>query len=149
MTEAASDCIRLWLPEGTPMRWSTRTWPLHYNCLQFFWPRRWYTLSAFYEGRTLLHTYASIIEPATIESERLFYIDLDLSLLVRPDLTYEVLNQAEFEQLSETLHYSEDTRMGAIMAMGTLTNSISLGVGLFATIPHLLRETGFHFAQCS
>ena len=149
VAEAASDCIRLWLPAGTPMRWSTRTWPLRYNCLQFYWPQRWYTLSAFYDGRTLLRTYASIIEPATIESERLSYVDLDLSMLVKPDLTYEVLTQAEFEQLSDTLRYSEDTRIGALMAMGTLTNSIPLGVGLFATIPHQLRETEFHLAKCS
>jgi protein associated with RNAse G/E len=149
IAEVASDCIRLWLPVGTPMRWATRTWPLRYNCLQFFWPQRWYMLSAFYDGHTLIHTYASIIEPAAIEPERLSYVDLDLSMLVKPDLTYEVLTQAEFDQLSDTLRYSEETRIGALMAMGTLTNSISLGVGLFATIPHVLRETAFHLAKCS
>ena len=58
LTEVSRDCLRLWLPAGTPMRWSTRTWPLRYNCLQFYWPQRWYTLSAFYDGRTLLRTYA-------------------------------------------------------------------------------------------
>ena len=149
IAEVASDCIRLWLPVGTPMRWSTRTWPLRYNCLQFFWPQRWYMLTAFYENRTLIHTYASIIEPARIETERLSYVDLDLSVLVKPDLTYEVLTQAEFDQLSDTLRYSEETRIGALMALGTLTNSISLGVGLFATVPHVLRETSFHLAKCS
>src|SRR5260370_4320609 len=116
---------------GTRMGWSKGAGPLRYNCLQFYWPQRWYTLSAFYDGRSLLRTYASIIEPATIEFERLSYVDLDLSMLVKPDLTYEVLTQAEFEQLSDTLRYSEDTRIGALMAMGTLTNSIPLGVGLF------------------
>lgn len=148
LAEAASDCIRLWLPAGTPMHWSTRTRPLQYHCLQFFWPQRWYMLSAFYNGRTLRHTYASIIQPATIEIERLFYIDLDLSVLVKPDQTYEVLTQAEFEQMAGLMHYSEETYEGASLAMRAITSSIQLSVGLFATIPHVLRSTDFHLSKC-
>lgn len=144
----SSDCLRLWLPAGTPMHWSSGTRPLRYNCLQFFWPQRWYMLSAFYNARSLIHTYASIIQPATFELERLYYIDLDLSLLVKPDLTYEVLTQAEFDQMADTLHYNEETRIGALMAMDTLTNAIQLGMGLFATIPHTLRQVDFHLAAC-
>lgn len=144
----ASDCVRIWLPAATPMHWSTGTRPLRYNCLQLFWPQRWYTLSALYDGRSLSHTYASIIQPAAIELDRLYYVDLDLCLLVKPDLTYEVLTQAEFEQLAEALGYSEEARMGALMALATLTNAVQLGVGLFATIPHTLRQADFHLATC-
>lgn len=146
IAETSSDCVRLWLPAGAPMHWSTGTRPLRSNCLQMYWPQRWYTLSAFYSGCSLLHTYASIIQPATFEPERLYYVDLDLSILVKPDLTYEVLTQAEFDQMADTLNYNEETRIGALMAMGTLTNAIQLGVGLFATIPHTLRQTDFHLA---
>ena len=148
LVAASSDCLRLWLPAGTPMYWSSGTRPLRYNCLQFFWPQRWYMLSAFYDGRSLIHTYASIIQPATIEFENLHYVDLDLSILVKPDLTYEVLTQAEFDQMADILHYDEETRIGALMAMGTLTNAIRLGVGLFATIPHTLRQADFHLETC-
>ena len=115
--ETTSDCVRLWLPAGTPMHW--------------------------------IHTYALIIKPATFELEQLYYIGLDLSVLVKPDLTYEVLTQAEFDELADTLHYDEETHIGALMAMGTLTNAIQLGVGLFATIPHTLRQADFHLATCS
>src|SRR5438270_6079921 len=94
----AGDCLRLWLPAGTPMHWATRTHPLRNNCLQLYWPGRWYTLSAFYDDRSLIHTYASIIQPAVFESQRLHYTDLDLSLLIQPDLSYEILTQAEFDQ---------------------------------------------------
>src|SRR5437588_6708330 len=124
LAEVASDCLQLWLPAGTLMNWSTRARPLHYNCLQFFWPERWYTLSAFYDGRILKHTYATIIQPATIEIERLSYVDLDLSVLIKPDLTYEVLTQAEFEQMADLLHYSEETRIRALMALRAITSSI-------------------------
>jgi protein associated with RNAse G/E len=148
LTEVSSDCLRLWLPAGTLMHWSTRTHPLQYNCLQFFWPQRWYMLSAFYEGRTLRYTYASIIQPATIEIERLAYVDLDLSVLVKPDQTYEILTQAEFEEMADLLRYSEDTRIGALMALQTITNSIQLSVGLFAAIPHMLRQSDFSLTGC-
>lgn len=148
LRETSGDCVRLWLPAGTPMHWSTRTRPLLYNCLQFFWPQRWYMLSAFYDGRALRHTYASIIMPASIELERLSYVDLDLSVLIKPDQTYEVLTQAEFDQMADLLHYSEETRISALMALRTLTSSIQISAGLFDIIPHLLRQTDFHLLKC-
>ena len=148
LAEASSDSLRLWLPAGTLMNWSTNIRPLRYNCLQYYWPQRWYMLSAFYDNRILKYTYATIIQPISIEIERLSYVDLDLSILVKPDLTYEVLTQAEFEQMAELLHYSEETRIGALMAMRTITSSIQRSAGLFATIPHLLRETDFHLVVC-
>ena len=146
--EVASDCVRLWLPAGTPMNWTTATRPLRSNCLQFFWPQRWYTLSAFYDGRDLVHTYASIIQPAAIELDRLTYVDLDLSLLVKPDLSHEILTQAEFEAAADALYYDEETRISALMALETLTTAIQLGTGLFALIPHTLNQTDFHLELC-
>lgn len=147
--EIASDCVRLWLPAGTQMHWTSGTRPLRSHCLQLFWPQRWYMLSAFYDGCVLRHTYATIIQPAIIELERLSYVDLDLSLLVKPDLRYEVLTQAEFEQMADLLHYSEETRIGALMASRELTSAIQFGVGLFGTIPQRLRQTEFHLSACS
>jgi protein associated with RNAse G/E len=147
--ELANDCIRLWLPAGTPMNWSTATRPLRNNCVQFFWPERWYTLSAFYAGRELIHTYATIIRPAQFELNRLTYIDLDLSLLVKPDLTYEVLTQVEFDQAADQLHYSEETRIGSLLAQQTLTNAIQLGTGLFSLIPHTLNQADFQWELSS
>jgi protein associated with RNAse G/E len=147
-TEATSNALRLWLPSGTPMRWANGTRPLRYNCLQFFWPERWYMLSAFYNERTLIHTYATIIQPANIKYDRLSYIDLELSVLVKPDLTYEVLTQAEFEHAAEMLHYSEETRISAWMALRTLTSSIQLSVGLFTGVPHQLDLMQFHTVHC-
>jgi protein associated with RNAse G/E len=149
VAEAASDCIRLWLPAGTVMHWSIRRRPLQHHCLQFFWPERWYMLSAFYDGPRLRHTYANVIQPPVIEPDRLNYVDLDLSVLVEPDLSYEVLTQAEFEQLADLLSYREETRISALMALRTLTSSAQLGFGLFSTIPHSLSQTEFHLLKCA
>jgi protein associated with RNAse G/E len=81
--------------------------------------------------------------------DRLSYTELDLSILVKPDLTYEILTQAEFEQAADMLHYSEEVRISALMALRTLTSSIQRSVGLFAAIPHQLDQASFHLMQCS
>jgi hypothetical protein len=144
-----TDAIRLWLPAGTPMRWASGTRPLRSNCLQFFWPDRWYMLSAFYKGTELVHTYANIISPPTLLLDRIWYVDLDLSVLVKPDTSYEVLTQAEFEQTADMLSYDEETRISALMALRAVTSSIQRSVGLFTIVPHQLRQTDFHLVHCS
>lgn len=137
-------CTRLWLPAGTPMNWASGTRPLRSNCVQFFWPQRWYMLSAFYNDDTLIHTYANIIQPATISFERLAYVDLDLSLLFKPDLSYEVLTQAEFEQMATMLRYSEETRISALMALQTLSSTIQRSIGPLTVVPHELNLGNLH-----
>ncbi|GCE19388.1 DUF402 domain-containing protein [Dictyobacter kobayashii] len=138
------DHVSLWLPAGTPMNWSSGTRKLRNNCLQFFWPDRWYMLSAFYNEDVLIHTYANIIQPAQILLDRISYIDLDLSTLIKPDLSYEILTQAEFEHMAETLHYDEQTRVSALMALQTITSTIQRSIGLFAVVPHHLNLNQLH-----
>lgn len=146
--EMLSESVRVWLPAGTPMRWATGTRPLRSNCLQVFWPERWFMLSAFYNDRTLIHTYASVIQPATIDLQRLNYIDLDLSVLVKPDLSYEVLTQAEFEQMADLMRYNEETRISALMALRTMTSSIQRSVGLFSVVPYELKQSEVQLVRC-
>jgi protein associated with RNAse G/E len=140
--------VRLWLPAGTMMHWATGTRPLRSNCLQFFWPDRWYMLSAFYDNAILRHTYGAIIQPALIQPDRLSYVDLDLSVLVKPDFSFEVLTQVEFEQAADQLHYNEETRISALMALRTLTSTIQRSIGLFSIVPLQLDTTDFHLARC-
>jgi Protein of unknown function (DUF402) len=146
--EVGDDGLRLWLPAGTRMHWANGTRPLRYNCLQFFWPQRWYMLSAFYNERSLIHTYATIIQPATIHIDRLSYTDLELSVLVKPDMSYEVLTQVEFDHAAEMLGYNEETRISALVALRTITSAIQRSVGLFTVVPHRLSETGLHLTSC-
>lgn len=148
LTQEIATCERLWLPAGTPMNWNSGTRPLRSNCLQIFWPQRRYMLSAFYNDRVLMHTYANIIQPATIDEKRLSYIDLELSVLVKPDLSYEVLTQAEFEHAADLLHYSEETRIAASEALRSLTSVIQRSVGIFVTIPYQLKHTDFRAVCC-
>jgi len=148
LTEETGLCERLWLPAGTPMNWSSGARPLRNNCLQVFWPQRWYMLSAFYNNCMLMHTYANIIQPIIVGEKRLSYIDLELSVLVKPDLSYEVLTQAEFEQAADMLHYTDEMRIAASEALRSLTSVIQRSIGVFVTIPYQLKQTDFHIACC-
>jgi protein associated with RNAse G/E len=131
-----SDALRLWLPAGTAMHWSSGQRSLRNNCIQFFWPDRWYMLSAFYKENTLLHTYGNVIRPLTFTASGLSYVDLDLSVLFYPDLSYEVLTQAEFEHMAELLHYDEDVRVSALVALQSLTSVIQRSNGFLTAVPH-------------
>jgi hypothetical protein len=53
-------------------------------------------------------------------------------------MSYEVLSQAEFDYLADTLHYDEDTRISALMALRTLTSTIQRSIGLYSVVPHHL-----------
>jgi protein associated with RNAse G/E len=148
VADTAKADIMLWLPAGTSLHWATGTRSLRYDCLQFYWQQRWYMLSAFYRNHSLLHTYAMIIQPPAIQLDRLTYVDLDLSILVEPDMSYEVLTQAEFDFAAQTLPYSEETRISALMALRTLTSSIQRSVGVFTVVPQQFDQTDLYLAHC-
>ncbi len=137
-TVVDSDTIRLWLPAGTSMNWSSGPHPLRNNCVQFFWPGRWYMLSAFYKEDTLLHTYGNIIRPLAFTADGLSYVDLDLNVLFHPDLSYEILTQAEFDHMAELLHYDEEVRVSALVALQSLTSVIQRSNGFLTAVPHQL-----------
>ena len=149
VVDDSDNALRLWLPAGTMMNWASGSRPLRSHCLQLFWPERWYMLSAFYNQDALIHTYATIIQPAQLGINSLSYVDLDLSVLVKPDLSFEVLTQAEFDQLADLLQYTEDTRISALMALRTLTSSIQLSIGVFARVPNYLNLNDLQMANCS
>jgi protein associated with RNAse G/E len=79
--------------------------------------------------------------------KRLSYVDLDLSVLVKPDLSYEVLTQAEFEHMAALLRYSEDTRISSLMALRSLTSAIQLSAGVFSAVPYQLKSADFHMSS--
>jgi len=124
----------IWTPAGTVMHWATGDWPMRYHCLQHFWPDRWYTLNALYHDHDLYTIYGHIILPPAL-GEGATYTDLELSLLVQPDGSYEVLNMETFELAAESLGYSEEGRIGALLALDGLIRAAQRRNGPFLTVP--------------
>ena len=92
---------------------------------EFFWTDRWYSVFRFQspEGR-LLKFYCNINTPPTLEPGALTFVDLDVDVLVQPDLTYEVLDEDEFERHAELYRYPSLYRSNVQKALDELRHLI-------------------------
>jgi protein associated with RNAse G/E len=92
---------------------------------EFFWTDRWYSVFRFQtpEGR-LLKFYCNINTPPTFESGALTFVDLDVDVLVQPDLSYEVLDEDEFERHAELYRYPAPYRSNVREALDELRHLI-------------------------
>ena len=72
--------------------------------IEYYWLDRWYNIFRFLEsdGTTKLF-YCNVNMPPEISAGILSYIDLDVDILVQPELSYQVLDLDEFA--SNALHY--------------------------------------------
>jgi protein associated with RNAse G/E len=134
---------RIWTPAGTVIHWSHGNWLMPYHRLQSFWSGRWYTLNSLYRDHDLYAMYAHIIQPPAL-GEGATYTDLGLAVLVNPDYSYEVLDLDVFEHLAETLHYPEEVRIGALMALDSLIRSVERRAGPFLSFPPVLPRLDLH-----
>src|SRR5713226_6659627 len=91
--------------------------------IEYYWLDRWYNVFRFLEddGKTRLY-YCNINMPPTFEDGTLSYIDLDIDILVQPDLSYQVLDLEEFEANAKRYGYSEQVRAQARAAVDELTS---------------------------
>src|SRR5258708_11526215 len=66
--------------------------------VEYYWLDRWYNVFRFLgdNGTTRLY-YCNINLPPQLSDRVLTYIDLDIDVLVQPDLSYQVLDLEEFE----------------------------------------------------
>jgi protein associated with RNAse G/E len=62
--------------------------------------------------------------PASFDGETLSYVDLDLDILVDPDLSYRVLDVEDFEINARRYRYTEEVRASARQALEELVKMI-------------------------
>ncbi len=92
---------------------------------EFFWTDRWYSVFRFQTpGGRLLKFYCNINTPPTLESGALTFVDLDVDVLVQPDLSYEVLDEDEFERHAELYAYPDSYRSDVRQALDELRHLI-------------------------
>ena len=76
-----------------------------------FWLDRWYSIFRFYEpDGTFRNFYCNLNMPPKFENNVLDYIDLDIDILVRKDLSCTILDVEEFEQNSKIYNYSDEIK---------------------------------------
>jgi len=93
--------------------------------VEYYWLNRWYNIFRFLQedGSTRLW-YCNINAPPTFADGVLSYVDLDIDIVVQPDLSYQVLDVDEFERNAERLEYSDETQRHAQRALDELVSLI-------------------------
>lgn len=88
---------------------------------EYYWMDRWYNVFRFQEpsGR-LKNFYCNINVPPVFERDTLSYIDLDIDVLVAPDLSYTILDEEEFERNVVEFNYPLEIQRKARLALKEL-----------------------------
>ena len=88
------------------------TLPCGTKSLEYYWLDRCYSIFRFSEPTgELRNFYCNINLPPVLEANVLSYIDLDIDVLVNPDLSYQILDEDEF--IDNALHYNYPSEVKA------------------------------------
>jgi uncharacterized protein len=92
---------------------------------EYYWLDRWYNVFRFSgPDRKLKRFYCNVNVPPQFDGHVLSYIDLDIDVLVEPDLTYKILDEDDFEQNAKRYLYPDDIQVNARRALAELTQLI-------------------------
>lgn len=92
---------------------------------EYYWLDRWYNVFRFsHPDRKLRNYYCNINVPPRFDGRVLSYIDLDIDVLVAPDLTYKILDEDDFERNANFYPYPENLQANARAALAELTRLI-------------------------
>jgi protein associated with RNAse G/E len=93
--------------------------------IEYYWLERWYNVFRFLheDGSTRLY-YCNVNKPPSFDGHVLTYIDLDIDVIVRADLSYDVLDLEEFEANSKAYGYSTEEQSSAAAAVEELIRLI-------------------------
>jgi protein associated with RNAse G/E len=85
---------------------------------EYYWLDRWYNVFRFSSSDQVLQKfYCNINAPPQFDGRVLSYVDLDIDVLVEPDLTYRILDEDDFEENARCYGYPEEIRANARRAL--------------------------------
>lgn len=95
---------------------------------EHFWTNRWYNIFRFHEpDGALRNYYCNVAMPAVLQGDVLDFVDLDIDVVVWPDLTVDVLDREDFEENSIKFGYPADVIGRAEKGLATLLELIGSG----------------------
>ena len=102
------------------------TIPLGTVSTEYYWLDRWYNVFRFSDPNgKLKNFYCNVNAPPQFDGRVLSYIDLDIDVLVAPDLTYSILDIDDFEENANRYPYPEEVQANAGRALAELTALIN------------------------
>jgi len=96
--------------------------------LETYYSQRWYNVFEIHDvdSGELKGWYCNVAQPAVFDRNAIWFVDLELDLLVYPDRTWLVLDEDEFD----AAQMPEQLRNGAILALEALKKLDYLSEGL-------------------
>ena len=92
---------------------------------EYYWLDRWYNVFRFSDpDQKLKNFYCNVNVPPSFDGRILSYIDLDIDVLVDPDLSYKVLDEDDFEQNAKGYPYPLAVQAQARAALAELIGLI-------------------------
>jgi protein associated with RNAse G/E len=92
---------------------------------EYYWLDRWYNVFRFSDpDRKLKNYYCNVNEPPQFDGKVLSYIDLDIDVLVAPDLTYQILDVDDFAENAKRYGYPGEVQANAHCALAELIELI-------------------------
>lgn len=92
---------------------------------EYYWLDRWYNVFRFADDAGALRNYyCNVIAPPVFDGNILSYVDLDIDLLVAPDMSYRLLDVEDFETNAIQFSYPQDIRARAFQAVDDLVSLI-------------------------
>lgn len=93
--------------------------------VEYYWLNRWYNIFRFGDKeKTPATFYCNVTLPPVFDGATLSYVDLDIDILVKPDLRYEVLDLDDFEANAKLYSYPGETQLHAQRAVRELIEMI-------------------------
>lgn len=96
--------------------------------VEYYWTDRWYNVFRFHDpDGAFRNYYCNVNLPPVPGDGVLDYVDLDIDILVGPDLTARVLDREEFEANATRFGYPDATVGRALQTVGELLAIIGSG----------------------
>lgn len=120
-----------------------KNWVTPEPAVSFFYKDKFYNIIAMLKDDGI-YFYCNLSSPALIDAEGLKYIDYDLDVRVRPDFSYEILDEDEYAENNIKYNYPEDLQE---VIKDTLEKLINKIVNKEMPFNHkYIEELYFHFA---
>lgn len=143
----SEECVGVWTPAGTEMRWAPGTFRATYNGLQYWWPEKRYLVSANYLGDRLVMVYCDVVLPLEalpLDAPEREYVDLYLDLVVREDKTWFTKDHDHFDRAERVIPALRAERLAAEATLAQLVAWAEDWSGPFRYVRDTLPRTDWH-----
>lgn len=95
--------------------------------VEYYWLDRWYNVFRLaHASGELRNYYCNINLPPAFDGKALSYVDLDIDILVEPNLSYRIVDVEDFESNAARFSYPDVVRAGAMKGLDELVELIEM-----------------------